>query len=71
MLPRLKDSRALALFGKNPSNMTQLVRKNPSIPQHCLKALGTHYAYDTRVLDTKHKLTGAGIYEYKQARLHL
>ena len=56
----LKDPRVLALFGRNPlnhdsrvlysertpSNMTQLIRKNPSIPQHCLETLGTHISYN-------------------------
>ena len=31
---------------RTPSNMTQLIRKNPSIPQHCLETLGTHISYN-------------------------
>ena len=61
---------------KEPLHSTALPG-NPGYPHQlqyheyavCVNPYVCLYAYGTRVMDTKHKLSEGGIYEYKRARL--
>ena len=63
---------------KEPFHSTALP-ENPWYPHHlqyhvyavCVNPCVCLYAYGTRVMDTKHKLSEGGMYEYKRARPHL
>ena len=81
--PLNHDSRVLVLFGKNPLKYDSIplhstaLPGNPGYPHQlqyhvyavCVNPYVCLYAYGTRVMDTKHKLSEGGIYEYKRARL--